>query len=701
MNPAAGEGGARRHARVRHRDVRERQAAARAAGKDLRTVYRETYDALKPRFGHWVIFDHCLPFDVTRAYDEATQLSGSAHLDRAARQGDVGGAGRLTGRRSRKGAARSRPMRRNSRARGGPSPSNRMTLRQSHVRVPARRRSSTAPARHCRGDRRRRGPGRPDRRDRPRAARRSRCSCSTRTTRSASARARSATRSARSRSSTAWAAASRSRARAWAGRSARSTRATSSRISSTSCRRPATTARRSSTCSSITSRSASSARAHAHAGARAALAAQGHGGRAATATASRSPSPRPTATTRSTCDWLVVCDGARSPIRHMLGLDFEGQVFRDRFLIADIRMTSDFPAERRFWFDPPFHPNQSVLLHRQADDIWRVDFQLGWDADPEREKQPERILPRLRAMLGPDAQFELEWASVYTFQCRRMQKFRHGRLLFAGDAAHLVSPFGARGANSGIQDADNLVWKLELVLRGEAPEALLDTYDTRARSRPPTRTSRNSTRSTDFITPKSAVSRTFRDAVLALARRHPVRAQARQQRTAVGAGGARAIAAQHARRATDVRRARWCRARWPPTRRCAARAATWLLDYLGGGFVLLAFGDVVPAAAARRCEDDPCLPGRARSAARRRERPRRDRRPRGPASRARYDGRDGHLLPVPPRPARVRALARVRSRGGARRDRARHRRSTEGQRPMADARSPTPTSRRPTTSTRS
>ena len=85
----------------------------------------------------------------------------------------------------------------------------------------------------------------------------------------------------------------------------------------------------------------------------------------------------------------------------MLGLDFEGRVFRDRFLIADIRMASDFPAERRFWFDPPFHRNHSVLLHRQCDDVWRVDFQLGWDADPEVEKQPERIEPRLRAMLGP------------------------------------------------------------------------------------------------------------------------------------------------------------------------------------------------------------------------------------------------------------------------------------------------------------
>ncbi|MFO1323736.1 MAG: FAD-dependent oxidoreductase [Burkholderiales bacterium] len=303
-----------------------------------------------------------------------------------------------------------------------------------------------------------------------------------------------------------------------------------------------------------------------------------------------------------TCDWLVVCDGARSPIRRMLDLDFEGQVFRDRFLIADIRMASDFPAERRFWFDPPFHPNQSVLLHRQPDDIWRVDFQLGWDADPELEKTPARIMPRLRAMLGPDAKFEIEWASVYTFQCRRMQKFRHGRLLFAGDAAHLVSPFGARGANSGIQDADNLVWKLDLVLRGRAPESLLDTYDSE-RVAAADENLRNSTRSTDFITPKSAVSRLFRDAVLSLARRHAfARGLVNSGRLSVPK-----VLAQSPLNTPD--RDAFAGAMVPGTVAADAPATgprgEWLLDYLGGDFVLLAFSGGVDAAAARALADEP------------------------------------------------------------------------------------------------
>ncbi len=160
-----------------------------------------------------------------------------------------------------------------------------------------------------------------------------------------------------------------------------------------------------------------------------------------------------------------------------------------------------------------------MLLHRQADNVWRIDFQLGWQADPEQERKPEKVIPRIKAMLGADREFELEWVSVYTFQCRRMADFRHGRVLFAGDAAHQVSPFGARGANSGIQDADNLCWKLKLVMEGRAPDALLDTYS-EERGIAADENILNSSRSTDFMTPKSATSLTFRNAVLGLAGDH-------------------------------------------------------------------------------------------------------------------------------------------------------------------------------------
>src|SRR5437867_9428300 len=222
---------------------------------------------------------------------------------------------------------------------------------------------------------------------------------------------------------------------------------------------------------------------------------------------------------RLNAQYVIACDGARSSLRQMVGAEFAGQVFEDRFLIADVKMTAAFPSERWFWFDPPFHPNQSVLLHRQPDDVWRIDFQLGWDADPEAEKLPERVIPRVKALLGDEVKFELEWVSVYTFRCMRMDHFRHGRVLFAGDAAHGVSPFGARGANSGVQDADNLAWKLAAVVRCEAPDALLDSYASE-REYAADENIRNSTRATDFITPKSEISRLFRDAVLELAKRH-------------------------------------------------------------------------------------------------------------------------------------------------------------------------------------
>jgi len=298
------------------------------------------------------------------------------------------------------------------------------------------------------------------------------------------------------------------------------------------------------------------------------------------------------------CDWLIVADGARSPVRTMLGLEAEGQVFRDRFLIADIHMKSDFPSERWFWFDPPFHPNQSALLHRQADDVWRIDFQLGWDANPEEERKPEKILPRLRAMLGPDAEFEIEWASVYTFQCRRMKRFRHGRILFAGDAAHLVSPFGARGANSGIQDTDNLVWKLKLVMDGLAPERLLDSYDVE-RTAAADENILNSTRATDFITPKSSVSRTFRDAVLALAKHHAfARRMVNSGRLSVPY-----VHAESPLNTPDGPGETFAGAMVPGAAAAdgpvKGPGSTWLLDYLHNGFTLLTFGDAVsPEAAA-------------------------------------------------------------------------------------------------------
>ncbi len=213
---------------------------------------------------------------------------------------------------------------------------------------------------------------------------------------------------------------------------------------------------------------------------------------------------------------VIACDGARSSLRKMVGAEFSGQVFEDQFLIADVKMSAAFPTERWFWFDPPFHAGRSALLHKQPDDVWRIDLQLNRYADPAVEKQPDNVRPRIARMLGHD-KFEFEWISLYKFQCRRMDRFIHGRVVFAGDAAHQVSPFGARGANSGLEDAENLAWKLDRVLRKVSPQTLLESYHIE-RSLAADENIRESTRSTDFMAPNSHQEARLRKAVLSLAK---------------------------------------------------------------------------------------------------------------------------------------------------------------------------------------
>ncbi|MBT8425904.1 MAG: FAD-dependent oxidoreductase [Silicimonas sp.] len=222
---------------------------------------------------------------------------------------------------------------------------------------------------------------------------------------------------------------------------------------------------------------------------------------------------------RAEADWLIATDGANSPVRGMLGLGFEVRTFEDNFLIADIRMNANFPTERRFWFDPPFNPGQTALMHKQPDDVWRLDFQLGWDIDRSAELDEGRVRARVRGMLGDAIDFDLVWTSIYTFRCCTMKDYRHDRVIFAGDSAHQVSPFGARGANGGIQDIDNLGWKLALVLAGDAPETLLDSYHVE-RKHGALENIMNSSRTADFLTPRAPAHALFRDAVLTLARDH-------------------------------------------------------------------------------------------------------------------------------------------------------------------------------------
>ena len=178
--------------------------------------------------------------------------------------------------------------------------------------------------------------------------------------------------------------------------------------------------------------------------------------------------------------YVVLAAGARAgDLRRQLGVGFPGQSYNDRFLICDIQV--DLPqweSERRFYFDPPWNPGRQVLIHPTPGSVFRIDWQVPGDVNLDEEERSGQLDARIRAIIGPDAAYALVWKSLYTFHGRLAERMQAGRVLLAGDCAHLVAPFGARGLNSGVHDAENAAWKLAFVLRGWAPAALLQTYDT-------------------------------------------------------------------------------------------------------------------------------------------------------------------------------------------------------------------------------
>ncbi len=211
-------------------------------------------------------------------------------------------------------------------------------------------------------------------------------------------------------------------------------------------------------------------------------------------------------------DYAVAADGAHSTLRKLVEVPFTGHTFPDRFLIADVRADLPFPNERRFYFDPPWNPGRQVLIHAQPDSEWRIDWQVPVDTDVAAERRDGRLERRIRQIIG-DADYELTWLTAYRFHERCAERFRAGRTFLAGDAAHLVAPFGARGMNSGVEDAHNLGWKLGLVLAGEAPPALLDTYETERRAAAQENI-RVTSATMRFMAPPTRAHRLARDAIL-------------------------------------------------------------------------------------------------------------------------------------------------------------------------------------------
>ncbi|MDI9347857.1 MAG: FAD-dependent monooxygenase [Methylacidiphilales bacterium] len=218
------------------------------------------------------------------------------------------------------------------------------------------------------------------------------------------------------------------------------------------------------------------------------------------------------------CQYLIAADGTNSTIRSMMNLHPVGESFEDYFLICDVKTSTTYTNERIYWFNPSFYPQGSVLRHQQPDKVIRIDFQLGPHCNPEVENQPAQVAKYLNAMLGENG-WSLEWSSIYKFRCRRLSSFVHNNVIFLGDSAHQVSPFGARGANGAIAAAQNLGWKLARVLKKIAPKKLLQSYD-EERGYASDINILNSTRSALFISPLNQTCQTIRDSVLSLAKNH-------------------------------------------------------------------------------------------------------------------------------------------------------------------------------------
>jgi 3-(3-hydroxy-phenyl)propionate hydroxylase len=222
-------------------------------------------------------------------------------------------------------------------------------------------------------------------------------------------------------------------------------------------------------------------------------------------------------------DWLVATDGARSPIRQQYGLKMEGDSYEGRFVIADIRIDLDYPTERLAFFDPSWNPGNTVLMHREPHGIWRIDYQLPPGESPEQALAPASLKERIDAQLAMIGKggipWEMDWCSVYSARAMTLPDYRHGHIFFAGDAAHMLPIFGVRGANTAFQDAQNLAWKLALVCRNQAGEALLATYS-QERVGAAKEIIQEGGRSTRFMTPPSHGFRLLRNATLSLALRH-------------------------------------------------------------------------------------------------------------------------------------------------------------------------------------
>ena len=218
-------------------------------------------------------------------------------------------------------------------------------------------------------------------------------------------------------------------------------------------------------------------------------------------------------------EWLVAADGGRSPIRTAMNLQMEGASYEGFFVIADIRIDLPLPTERLAYFDPDWNPGNTILMHREPHGIWRVDYQLPAGETPEQALQPESLKTRIDAQLAmighAGVPWEMDWSSVYSARTLTLPDYLHGRVIFTGDAAHLLPIFGVRGANTAFQDAQSLAWHLAFVVKGLAGKQLLANHSAE-RVGAAREIIDEAGKSTRFMAPPSRGFRLLRDAVLSL-----------------------------------------------------------------------------------------------------------------------------------------------------------------------------------------
>lgn len=221
-------------------------------------------------------------------------------------------------------------------------------------------------------------------------------------------------------------------------------------------------------------------------------------------------------------DHVIDATGSHTPFRQWVGASVTAKKGDDRWCIADVRFRSRAPhaTERHTWIEAPFNENRAVWQHPMGDGVWRIDYQMAPNADPEEVSREDVVRERLARHFGPEVQIEMVWVGPYAYKSECIDRMRHGRVFFMGDAAKVVSPFGARGGNTGIADAENLAWKLAAVLKGRAAPSLLDTYHDE-RHEAARQNVLVTNRTARFLRPAAGVEKLFRDAALGLARQYP------------------------------------------------------------------------------------------------------------------------------------------------------------------------------------